>query len=203
MGKTDRKKTAPDADGLRTCIASGAKKPKEQMVRFVIGPDAKAVPDLDEKLPGRGLWLSAERDMIHTACARNLFAKRARQRVVAETELVDRVEALLAQRCIELLQLARRSGLLTFGFDEVRRRLADGAVGVLITARDAAPDRRAKIAAAAPGLPAKEALTGDELGLVMGRERIAHALVEAGGLADRVARELTRLAGMRTLPAAA
>lgn len=203
MVKQERKKTAENADGLRTCIASGEKKPKDQMVRFVIGPDAKVVPDLDEKLPGRGLWLSAKRDMIHTACARNLFAKRARCQVAVEADLADRVAELLARRCVELLRLSRRSGQLAVGFDEVRRRLDDGGTGFLVTASDAAPVNRRRIAGPAAGLAVGEALTGDELGSVMGRERIAHALVAAGGLADRLARDMGRLAGLRPLPAAA
>ena len=62
------------AENLRTCIASGRQQPKFDMVRFVIGPDHRPVPDLEEKLPGRGLWLSAERHVIHTACIKNLFA---------------------------------------------------------------------------------------------------------------------------------
>lgn len=203
MATRERKKTAADADGLRTCIASGAKRPKEQMVRFVIGPDATVVPDLDEKLPGRGLWLSAERDMLHTACTRNLFAKRARRQVSVEADLADRVADLLAGRCVELLRLARRSGQLAVGADEVRRQLDAGATGLLVTATDAAPANRRKIAAPAAGLPVGEALTGDELGSVMGRERIAHVLVAAGGLADRLARDLGRLAGLRPVPATA
>ncbi len=203
MPQTEQDTAATDAEGQRTCIASGEKKPKEQMVRFVIGPDATAVPDLDEKLPGRGLWLSAERDMIHTACTRNLFAKRARRQVTADADLADRVEGLLARRCIELLQLARRSGLLTIGFDEVRRRLDGGVGGLLLAATDGAPESRKKVTEMAPDVPVAEALTGDELGLVMGRERIVHALVEPGRMADRLARELGRLAGLRSLPAAA
>ncbi|MEK9723389.1 MAG: DUF448 domain-containing protein, partial [Rhodospirillaceae bacterium] len=141
----ERKKTAVDADGLRTCIASGVRKPKEEMVRFVIGPDATAVPDLDEKLPGRGFWLSAERDVIHTACARNLFSKRARSQIVAKEDLAARVEDLLVRRCVALLQMARRSGQLTAGADEVGRRLEKGRGGLLVTAIDAAPGGRRKV----------------------------------------------------------
>lgn len=190
-----------DAERLRTCIASGLRKPKDEMLRFVVGPDASAVPDLEERLPGRGLWLSAERDVIHTACARNLFAKRARRQVSADPGLAGRVEGLLAKRCVELLRLVRRAGILTVGFDEVRQRLAAGAGGLVVSAADGSPEGRRKIAELAPGLPAPGALSGDELGAVMDRERIVHALVGPGGLADRLARDLKRLAGLRPPPA--
>ena len=45
------------------------------MVRFVVGPDGTVVPDIAEKLPGRGLWLTAERDIVSRAVARRLFGK--------------------------------------------------------------------------------------------------------------------------------
>ena len=190
-----------DAERLRTCIASGLSKPKDEMLRFVVGPDATAVPDLEERLPGRGLWLSAERDVVHTACARNLFAKRARRQVSVDVELAERVEGLLVKRCVELLQLARRAGILTIGFDEVRQRLMSGAAGLVVSAADGSPEGRRKIAELAPDLPVLAALTGDELGVVMDRERIVHALVDPGGLADRLARDMRRLAGLRPVAA--
>jgi len=173
------------------------------MVRFVIGPDQTVVPDLEEKLPGKGLWLSADRDMIHTACAKNLFAKRARCRAVVDPDLAGRVEDLLVRRCTALLQMARRAGQLTIGFDEVRRRLADGDGGQLLAASDGGPGGREKITALARETPASAALTGDELGRSMGRERIAHALVAPGRLARRLGRELDRLAGLRSSATAA
>ena len=164
-----------NADGLRTCIASGLRKPKVEMLRFVVNPDDSPVPDLDEKLPGRGLWLSADRDMLNTACARNLFAKYARRQVRADENLAQRVERLLAKRCIELLQLARRSGVLTVGSDEVDSRLRAGANGLLVLAADGALTSRRKMAELASDLAVRDVLSGDELGAVMGRERIVCA----------------------------
>ena len=72
----------------------------------------------------------------------------------------------------------------------------------LFTATDASHANRIKISDVAPNILACEALSGDELGLVMGRERIAFVLVEAGGLANRLAREIDRLCGLRVLPEA-
>jgi predicted RNA-binding protein YlxR (DUF448 family) len=44
-------------------------------------PDGEIAPDILEKLPGRGIWVSAERDAIETmAVKKNLFARAARRR---------------------------------------------------------------------------------------------------------------------------
>ena len=113
--------------GFRTCIASGERKHKFQMLRFVVGPDDRAVPDIEEKLPGRGLWLVAERQLLDAACQNNLFGKRVHRKVEMKNDLVFLVEALLSKKCIELLQIARCSGALTAGKSEVRESLYRGA----------------------------------------------------------------------------
>ena len=54
----------PENGPLRRCVVTRARLPKEQMFRFVVGPDRAVVLDLAGKLPGRGIWLSASRDVI-------------------------------------------------------------------------------------------------------------------------------------------
>ena len=173
------------------------------MLRFVISPDDRVIPDLYGKLPGRGLWLTADRDIIHAACAQNVFAKRARRQVNVDEDLAQRVEVLLAKRCTDLLQLARRAGVLTVGSDEVDSRLSGGVKGLLLVATDAASKSRRRISELASSLAVRDVLSADELGAVVGRERVVHALVSEGGIADLLARDLGRLAGFRpTLVAA-
>ena len=191
-----------DAAGFRTCIVSGERKHKYQMLRFVVGPDDRAVPDIEEKLPGRGLWLCAERRLLDAACQNNLFGKRARRKIETKNDLVFWVEALLSKKCIELLQMARCSGALTAGASEVRECLSCGVGGLLVLASDGAPTGLRKITALAEGIPVRSVLTSDELGLVLGRQRLVNALVETGRLAERLDRELGRLAGFRKEQAA-
>src|SRR5262249_2013886 len=50
----DRKAT----DTVRRCAVTRALRPKDQLIRFVLSPDGVVVPDLKEKLPGRGVWLT-------------------------------------------------------------------------------------------------------------------------------------------------
>src|SRR5206468_2849864 len=80
---------------LRTCIATGEQGPPERMIRFVVGPADEVVPDLARRLPGRGMWVRAERAAVERAVAKNLFAKAARASVRPPAELAERVERLL------------------------------------------------------------------------------------------------------------
>lgn len=52
---------------MRRCVVTRERRPKEQMFRFVVSPDRALIPDLAGKLPGRGIWLSASRDVIEGA----------------------------------------------------------------------------------------------------------------------------------------
>jgi predicted RNA-binding protein YlxR (DUF448 family) len=186
-----------DADPQRRCIVTGQSLPREDLLRFVVAPDGAIVPDLDEKLPGRGLWLRAERDILRTACAKGAFSKAARRETRLPDDLAAQVERLLRRRCLDLIGLARRSGILTAGFEKVRAFLASEDAGVLIAASDGAADGRAKIRALAPTLPMVDVLTAEELGAAIGREHIVHAVVAKGRLAERLLLDARRLRGVR------
>ncbi len=94
------------------------------------GPDGQIVPDIEETLPGRGIWVKAERAALEKAVAKNLFARAAKADVKADADLADRVERLLVRRMTGDLGLARKSGALVFGFDNVdARAFRAGAAG--------------------------------------------------------------------------
>src|SRR6476659_10037483 len=70
--------TAPAVTGpMRTCIATGEEGTPERMIRFVVGPQGDVVPDLARRLPGRGMWVTAERKTPERAVEKNLFSKAA------------------------------------------------------------------------------------------------------------------------------
>lgn len=181
------------------------------MVRFVVGPDGIVQPDVAGRLPGRGFWLSAERDKVKTACAKNLFARAARGgRTVRDTikapeDLDVQVEALLVRRCLDLLGLARRAGQMAAGYEKVRSRVAEGGVGVLLQASDASANARDKGRTMAKGQPVIDYFTGAELGNAVGREFVVHVAIDTGRLAERLLVEAGRVRGFRhveTEPAA-
>jgi predicted RNA-binding protein YlxR (DUF448 family) len=189
----------------RRCIASGASGPTGLLVRFVLGPDARVVPDLAGRLPGRGVWLTAQRALVDRAVAKNLFSRAFKARAVAPADLADRLEALLAGRLIDLIGLARKAGQAVTGFEKVRARLRDGSAGALLQARDGAADGKAKLnrlADALPDggagrLPRIESLDAADLGLAFGRDFAIHAALDRGGFADRAIGEAARLGGLR------
>lgn len=187
-----------DAQGrpVRRCIVSGVVRPKDEMVRFVVGPGGEIVADVAERLPGRGFWLSADRDVLMKAGAKNMFAKAARRAVRVPDDLVDQVEAALVRRCLSLVGLARRAGQAVVGYEKAREWLRSGRDGVIVAAIDGSAGGRAKLEALARGTPIA-VLRADELGAAAGRDRAVHIVVSPGRLADSLKREAGRLAGFR------
>lgn len=191
---------APDAPERR-CIATGESGATEGLIRFALGPDGDVVPDLAGRLPGRGVWVSARREVLDKAVRRNLFARGLKQSVKVAADLPDVVEAGLARRLIEAIGLSRKAGLATAGFDKVKARLKAGPVAALIEARDGSRQGRARLRPLAAGAPVIDCLTAEELGLSFGREFVIHAVLDRGGTVDRVLREARRLAGFRPVKA--
>lgn len=189
---------ADDARGsLRRCVVTGDRLPPEDLIRFVIGPDDQVVPDLGAVLPGRGIWLSARRDVVNTAGEKNFFARAAKRKVTVPPGMADILEAQIVRRCMDTLGLAKRAGQAILGFEKASASLRTGKGGVLIAARDAGADSQAKLRALAPELPRFTLLDAAELGAAVGRDHLVHAVVKAGKLADRLLTEQARLQGFR------
>lgn len=181
----------------RRCIVTGEIRPKTELVRFVVGPDGALAPDISSRLPGRGLWTVARRDIVRQAVAKRLFARAARTHVTADEGLADQVERLLAARCCDMLGLACRAGQAVAGFVKVRTLVAAGGAAVLVEAADGGSDSRGKLHALAPGLPTVDALSAVELSAALGREHVVHAALMPGRLAASLVNDAARLGGFR------
>ena len=172
------------------------------LIRFVVAPDGQVVPDLARRLPGRGMWVAADRASV-TAAAKGLFSRAAKAQVQAPADLADQVERLLVRRCLEQLGLARREGVLISGFEKSAAAIRGGKAGWLIEASDGARDGRQRLTALLRHAPRPVGLCGafdaEELSLALGLENAIHSVLLAGGRADRWALEVNRLAGFRPL----
>ena len=185
---------------LRRCIASGERLAPERMIRFVVGPEDRLVPDVAGKLPGRGMWVSAERAKLRQAVDKHLFARAARRAVKVDPDLPDLVERLVERQCLDLIGLAKRAGAAVAGFDKVEAMLRRGPVGVLVEASDGAADGREKLRRLAPGAAVVSLFPAAALAAAMGRDGIVvHIAIARGRLAERLIAASDRLAGLRGL----
>lgn len=174
---------------------------ESRLIRFVAGPDGAVAPDLGRKLPGRGMWVEASRASIEAAVKKNLFSRSAKAPLKPTADLAERVEAQLVRRCLDQLGLARREGVLISGFEKSAAAIRSGKAAWLIEATDGSADGRGKLLALARHQTTRVcgAFSADDLSLALGLENAIHAVLLAGGRADRWGQEASRLAGFRPL----
>jgi len=192
-GQTKDRSGGPE----RRCIATGEVLPKAGLIRFVTAPTGEIVPDVLEKLPGRGIWVKADHAALTRAVARRLFSRGARQSVTIPDGLTREVERQLTQRVIDLISLSRKSGCAVAGYEKVRSWLDAGDALVLIQAIDGSARGKTKLRPPDRDDSYIGILTAQELGLAFGREHVIHAALGAGGLTRRVVEEAARLSGLR------
>ncbi|MCM0020853.1 MAG: DUF448 domain-containing protein, partial [Tagaea sp.] len=138
IAKDETPEPGEGADGpVRRCVVSGRTGARESFLRFVAGPDGSVVPDIESKLPGRGLWLSVSRAALDEAIAKNAFAKAARHALKAPAGLADTVDRLLLRRALEGLSLAKRAGAVAAGFVKAKTLIDKGGAGLVVEALDA------------------------------------------------------------------
>ncbi len=194
--------TAPAASKTplpRRCIATRQRQHRNGMLRFVLGPDNVVVPDLEEKLPGRGLWVGAEKRALEKAVSANLFARAARAPAVVPPELAERVGELLLKRCLRWLGQARGAGQVRVGDFQVKDALSKGEAFFLVEAADGMENGRAKVLARAGNLPVVTCFTRAQLGEAVGRADAVHLAFCQGKLGAHFLSDARRYAGIMGL----
>ncbi|MCC6734943.1 MAG: RNA-binding protein [Bauldia sp.] len=171
----------------RTCIVTRAERPVTDLVRFVLDPAGRVTPDLRNRLPGRGVWVTANAALIAEAEKRKLFSRAFKEAATVEPGLDALVARLMREAALGGLSLARKAGELVLGFAKVEAALATGKVAALVEATDAGADGSEKIgrlARRAGGngapIPVIRAFTALEMSLALGRPHVIHAALLAG-----------------------
>ena len=192
-GGRDKDRDGPE----RRCIVSGETGSPETLIRFALSPEGVATPDLAEKLPGRGIWVTATREAVESAAKKKLFSRAARAQAQVPDGLADLVERLLAARLVDAVAMCRKAGLAVTGFEKVKARLKSGPAAALIGASDGAAQGLARLDPMAGDAARIRCLSSGELGLAFGRDFVIHAALDEGGATRRVLREAKRLSGFR------
>jgi predicted RNA-binding protein YlxR (DUF448 family) len=195
--------THAEASRQRRDLVSGEVMDEALLIRFVAGPDGVVVADLARKLPGRGLWVAANRTAVETAARKGGFSRAAKAKLSAPANLADQVERLLAKRVLDGLGLARRAGNLVLGFEKVSAAIAGGKAAWLIEANDGSADGRRKLLQLARRSGVTPRLLGafgsDELSLALGLGNVIHLVFLAGRGAERWTVDVERMSGFRPL----
>jgi len=183
----------------RTCIVTKTKAGQDAMIRFVLGPEAQVVADLQHKLPGRGVWVTAREDKIVEAVKRKAFARGFKAEVRVSEDLPAEIEALLTRNCLQALSLARKAGQVVAGFTKAEAAIKAGTVAGAVHASDGSADGRRKLSRAlrrgcgAAEPPEIELFTSLQLSLALGSTNVIHAALIEGAASAAFLSQCRRL----------
>jgi uncharacterized protein len=187
----------------RLCVATRAVRPVSDLIRFVVGPNGEAVPDIKSKLPGRGVWVTATHEALEDAIKRKAFVRGFKRDVRLPADLAARTDGLLERSALDALAIAGKAGLVAAGFGKAAAALEREDAVALLHAAEASPDGVRKLSAVVrhrPGrpLPVIEFLTSAQLDLALGRPNVVHAALLAGAASDTFLSRSQRLERFRT-----
>jgi predicted RNA-binding protein YlxR (DUF448 family) len=189
----------------RLCASTGKVRPIDDMIRFVVSPEGSAVPDLKQRLPGRGVWITATRTALGEAIARKAFARSFKRDVRVASDLLDSTDRLLERGALDALAIAYKARRVVAGFAKVEAALVDGDAVALLHASDAGPDGVRKLNATARrnsddhgSIAVLAAFTSAQLDLALGRSNVVHAALLAGPESKAVLARLARVERFRT-----
>ncbi|MEC9343243.1 MAG: RNA-binding protein [Pseudomonadota bacterium] len=185
----------------RTCIVTRQALDATDLLRFVADPGGRIVPDLKRKLPGRGVWVTARRDMVDEAVRKRAFARGLKAEVSAASDLGAEVDRLLERDALAALSMAAKAGLVRFGAFKVDRAVRAGQAVLVLHASDAAPDGVRKLdqavhatrEAGGENVAVASPFTSVQMDLALGGDNVIHAAAIEGGAARVLVERILRL----------
>ena len=180
-----KSKCRADSVGTKTCFVTKEEAPRTEMLRFVATPQKQIVFDGAEKLPGRGFWIKADQTILKQAIEKRLFYKAAKGTVQIPDNLQDQVEQALKDRCLNLLALCRKAGLLIFGYEAVKKEIPKGTVVAVFEAQDASKREEEKLFKEDDSFSVCSILSRTELGKIVGFDEAVHVALLKGSLSER------------------
>ncbi len=181
----------------RMCIVTRRRANDADLIRFVLDPDGVLVPDVKAVLPGRGAWVTANRDVLAQAVKRKGFGRALKSDTepLGLDDLAARTEQVLRHHARGALSMARKAGLVVNGFSKVENALKGGKAYALLHASNAGADGVMKLdrLAGHMSVPVLRVLPHGEMGLALGLEHVIHAALLDGPGAARFLAPLRRL----------
>ena len=181
----------------RTCLGCRTSKDKNLLLRFVQTPDMEILPDLENRLPGRGAYVCIDTRCLSAAVDQKQFKRSFKHdvKVMPADQLVEYVRLQLHNRIIGLIGLANKAGLITGGssmvIDALKSKKRPGLVIVATDVSEAIGDKIIH-AAAAHHVAQRTVATKDDFGVILGKAPRSAIAVGSGGFVAQLVKAIDR-----------
>ncbi|MBP02730.1 MAG: hypothetical protein CMM25_07965 [Rhodospirillaceae bacterium] len=179
---------------LRTCLVTRQTMPKAGLLRFVVSPEETLVFDGLKRLPGRGLWVTANNHVISQAISARIFEKITKTKLIIPSNLMEIITGFFRNKCLQKIGLCKKAGVMAIGFQKVSIQISSIGTVCLLEAKDGAPDGRRKMTALTKKASIIDFFDRAELSRAVGVEDAVHIGLTSNKITDALQDELKQYA---------
>ena len=110
---------------------------KDNFIKICLSPDNILIPDLCDKLPGKSVWLPADKalivDILRDEDLKTYFGISK----IYSPDLVSIIEMVLRKKIVSSISMTKKSGVLAVGLDAIKAQLIQNSHCLIIVAMGA------------------------------------------------------------------
>ena len=110
---------------------------KDDFIKICLSPDNKLIPDLCEKLPGKSVWLPADKALIVDILKKEDLKTYFGVSKIFSPDLVSIIEMVLRKKIMSSISMTKKSGVLAIGLDAIKTQLIQNRHCLIIVAMGA------------------------------------------------------------------
>ena len=96
---------------------------QDDFIKISLSPGSKLVPDLHNNLPGKSVWVPANKDRIKDILKGNELKTQFRAQELSTKGLIFLIEKLLRKKILNSISLTKKAGYLAIGLDTIKTQL--------------------------------------------------------------------------------
>ena len=110
---------------------------KDDFIKICLSPDNKLIPDLRDNLPGKSVWLPANKTLIVDILRKEDLKTYFGVSKIFSLDLVSIIEMILRKKILSSISMTKKSGVLAIGLDAIKTQLIQKRHCLIIVARGA------------------------------------------------------------------
>ena len=96
---------------------------KDDFIKICLSPDNILIPDLCDKLPGKSVWIPADKSIIIDTLRNENLETYFGVSKSFSPDLVSLIEMALRKRILSSISMTKKSGVLAIGLDAIKTQL--------------------------------------------------------------------------------
>ena len=96
---------------------------KDDFIKICLSPDNILIPDLYDKLPGKSVWIPADKSIIIDTLRNEKLETYFGVSKKFSPDLVSLIEMTLRKRILSSISITKKSGVLAIGLDAIKTQL--------------------------------------------------------------------------------